>query len=265
MSTFKNPNTPLAPPTIYKLNEPDLKQIVKAIDKNINIIQGWKQDNTFSIYPAAILEIDSILADFDILKARYISLIDNIPVSMVLTNNSLNSALVEFIVNSIIIEGNTVSDLLTSAQLYTGADIGVLLTNLSGTPDSWRALPYLGLNLYFLPVNKRAPLTMLLKEYSPGVALLKVTSVHFGITIPKINSPQYQGIYEFENARGIFCGVGIRPWRSIRLSTGKMFVNRSVANSLNNTFNISARNYFSVSIDWEVRKIVPNIKELFSQ
>lgn len=158
---------------------------------------------------------------------------------------------------------DTDTDFETTGKLYVGADIGALTTKLIGNRnDSWRVIPYLGMNLYIVPVNKEASLIKLFNEYG-GKALLKITSLHFGITIPKLDATNYQGVFVGDSNRGGIAGIGIRPYQAVRISSGWLFINRSNGTNFSSSSRISGRPYFSVSLDWDLRKLIPTVANLF--
>lgn len=249
----------LEPPlSVFQLNESVIQNYLDNIQDNLVEIQNFLDKTELSNDQ----NLEDLKAKVSIIKGKLNELKGNIPNREAVANNTpdlLQSALTSIILNA----NSTIVDITTSAQWYVAADIGALLTNLNNTPDSWKVLPYAGMNLYFKPVNKNADIKSLIQEYKWG-SLLRITSLHFGVTIPNLNTPKYSGIYNIDSPKGLIAGIGIRPWRAVRINTGWMFINRSNSSSLNPSSTISARQYFSISLDWDVRNTIPNIKSFIN-
>src|SRR5690606_19963353 len=101
-------------------------------------------------------------------------------------------------------------------------------------------------------------------EYGLLLTFVKMVSVSAGVTVSKVNAEGIRGSFDFDNQRCFISGVGIRPWRGVKLGYGLLFINKRVGNSLNSeAFAVSRRPYYSISLDWDLRKTVPTIKNIF--
>ena len=247
--------------SIYNSDISVIDKHIKNIEDNIKDIENWKTKTDFA---NDIALLNSLTVSMNSIKQELGNVKTDIKGRAGIVTNTSFKNLLQLALESFDIETNTFLDFQSSARAVVSADIGALLTNLNDTPDSWKVLPYLGMNLYLWPVNKTAPLKLLFKEYGTVGGIARITSLHVGVTMQAINNSQNQGIFNMDDKRGIIFGLGVRPWRAVRLSYGYMLLNRSNANLLNTSYNIVARPYFSISLDLEVRSLIPSIKNLFS-
>ena len=233
----------------------------KNIASTIRIIEGWK----LSFDSTNRKKIELLKSQLENVEVSYISLKNGVIKDFIDAESALTELSFKKQAEGLFIRTTVSADVLTAAQAHVSADIGAMFTQLYTTPDSYRVLPYLRLNLYLSPVNKSTPFRALWEEYK-FKTLLKILSIHAGVTLTKINnSTQYQGIYGTEDQRGFIAGIGIRPYRGIRFSYGYLFLNNANGNALNPTSqNISKHPYFSISLDWDVRSIIPDIRNLFT-
>jgi hypothetical protein len=231
---------------------------LKNIQTNINFLESWDRDGSIPDRSKLL----SIIGDSKSIRRKLRSQFSDPSLFINGGTKAFKSALVDSIMTSI--EGTSSGDFQQSSRWYVGADVGAIATNINGEPDGWHVLPYVGLNLSFVPVNKETSIKNLFEAYGPW-AILKLASVNAGITITKINTEKYSGIYDFENQRGFIFGVGLRPWRGIKLGYGYLMINKKTGNSLNSSSKaISGKPYFSLSLDWDLRNILPNIKNIFT-
>lgn len=241
---------------IENIDKKIITQYIENIDNLISLAKEWESSMSFDT---------QIAIDLQRIKAKYQSIDYEIDAIRSHLDGVVTGSLVEEILSSFELKVDSdIIDLETSARAYVGADVGAMMVNLTGKPDSYRVLPYVGVNLYIAPVNKRAPLKRLSHTYK-GKVIWRMLSIHAGVTIPTMTSTDYQGIFNLQDPKGFMVGIGIRPYRALKLSIGGLLQNRANGNPLNDSFHIALRPYASVSLDWEVRNIIPDIKSLFTK
>lgn len=240
------------------INASSYKLFQENTKKNIDLANSWNSDTSIPDRD----ELPGIIKDLEAIELKLRSQFSDPKVFINAKRKALMSTLVESIVTSI--EGTSDGDFQQSSRWYVGADIGAIATNITGEADGWHVLPYVGMNLSVMPVNKETSIKNLFREYK-ALALLKLASINAGVTITKINTEKNSGIYDVENQRGFILGIGLRPWRGVKLGYGYLMLNKKTGNSLNTSSRaISGKPYFSVSLDWDLRKIIPDVKNIFT-
>ena len=130
----------------------------------------------------------------------------------------------------------------TEAGIYVGLDLGVLYP-----PELDRASLYVGANLYFRPINKRASLRT---HGGFGYRF----SLTFGISLNDLKLEQ--GDPRFEPLLGdrsnLLAGAGLRLSRSLRLSAGALLFLKNDQNPLVEDRSLAATFYAALSFDVDV-------------
>jgi hypothetical protein len=139
-----------------------------------------------------------------------------------------------------VVRQTVVSEPATSeAGIYVGLDLGVLYP-----PEMDRASLYLGANLYFRPINKRASLRT---HGSLGHRF----SLTFGISLNNLKLEE--GDPRFESLLGddsnLLVGAGLRLSRSLRLSAGALLFLKNDPNPLVTDRSLAATFYTALSFD----------------
>lgn len=137
--------------------------------------------------------------------------------------------------------GTTVGDYETRASFYISADVGV-----GFAPDVEEMFTYFGTNIYFRPVNKKAPLQ--------GLSFKKRFSIMLGLTNESLESEgQLKGIV---GTSPLLVAGGFRLNDFIRLSAGTVIFKDEDPNPLITEESLAWSPYVSISIDWNLRKIL---------
>ena len=130
----------------------------------------------------------------------------------------------------------------TEAGIYVGLDLGVLYP-----PELDRASLYVGANLYFRPVNKRASL-----RTHGGFG--QRFSLTFGISLNDLKLEE--GDTRFEPLLGdrsnLLVGAGLRLSRSLRVSAGALLFLKNDQNPLVTDRSLAATFYAALSFDVDV-------------
>jgi hypothetical protein len=125
----------------------------------------------------------------------------------------------------------------SKAGIYVSLDVGALYP-----PELERASLYLGANVYFRPVNKKAPL----RANSPGQRL----ALTFGLSVTNM---KLEGETRFENLLGeksnLLVGLGYRLTRSLRLGGGMVLFLKNDPNPLVDARSLAITPYVSLSFD----------------
>ena len=136
--------------------------------------------------------------------------------------------------------GTTTGNYETRASFYISADVGV-----GYAPDVEEMFTYFGTNIYFRPVNKKAPLR--------GLSFLKRFSLMIGLTNESLQSEgQLKGIV---GTSPLLVAGGFRLNDFLRLSAGAVVFKDEDPNPLITEEQLSWSPYVSLSIDWNLRKI----------
>lgn len=130
----------------------------------------------------------------------------------------------------------------TEAGLYVGLDLGVLYP-----PELDRAALYVGANLYFRPVNKRASLR------THG-GLGQRFSLTFGISLTDLKletgDPRFEPL--LGDRSNLLLGAGLRLSRSLRVSAGALLFLENDKNPLVEDRSLAATFYTALSFDVDV-------------
>ena len=150
----------------------------------------------------------------------------------------------------VVVEGTTVADFRTAQNWYISMDAGFAYAFRIGTMT-----PYVGANIYFRPVNKDAPLS-LVDSFGRRFALT------FGITLNSIEETTDEGTAvpaanknRFDlltSNRALLLGAGFRVTPSIRLCGGALVLREKDPNPLISKISVAAVPYVSFSLDFDV-------------
>ena len=138
-----------------------------------------------------------------------------------------------------VVRQSTVTEVVSShGNIYVGLDLGAVYP-----PELERAAFYLGANVYFRPINKKAPLR-LKGTWKHRLALT------FGITFTNL---KLEDETRYENLLGdrsnLMLGLGYRLTGSIRIGGGMMFFLKNDPNPLVTDRSLGMTPYVAVSFD----------------
>ncbi len=144
--------------------------------------------------------------------------------------------------------GTSVGDYQTRAGWYISADVGV-----GFAPDIDDTFSYIGTNIYFRPVNKRAPLR--------GLDFWRRFSMMVGITEKSLaRDGQFEGLI---GTSPVLVAGGMRLNDHIRLSAGAVVFRDTDPNPLIDDTSLAWTPYVSLSIDWNLRNLFSNFGGAF--
>ena len=148
-------------------------------------------------------------------------------------------SLLEAQARDVVLRQSTVTEVVSSeAGLYVGLDLGALYP-----PELERAAFYIGANVYFRPVNKKAPFR-LQSTWKHRLALT------FGITVTDL---KLEDETRYENLLGdrvnLLVGAGYRLTSSIRAGGGALLFLKNDPNPLVSERSLGLTPYIAVSFD----------------
>lgn len=145
----------------------------------------------------------------------------------------------------------SISDVVSEKNPYIGLDFGV-----SYIPGYEQLFFYEGVNFYFAPVNKDAPLsTFPLRGASFREWISKRFSLHFGLTqsLIEVGNKRYAPLLKGLNS-SLLAGVGLRINRIVRLNMGYIFFYEKDNNPIVDQHHFTAMPQVSVTFDLNVGK-----------
>jgi len=152
----------------------------------------------------------------------------------------------------VLVDASTLGNFLTRQRGYLGADFGFAYVY-----DVEQAVPYMGTNIYLVPVNKNAPL--LFNQWSGTWS--KRFAFSLGVTMQQFDDPQSKSLFSTFN---LLTGVGIRVTESIRLTGGAAWFRKKDEDLLgNNRDKVNFSPYLSLSLDWDVRSLINWVTKIF--
>jgi hypothetical protein len=156
----------------------------------------------------------------------------------------------KFISLSFVLIDKSVSDIVSSANPYIGLDVG-----FSYTPNYSQLFAYEGVNFYFAPVNKDAPLSRI-----KGLRnnLSKRLSVHMGLTQSLIAAENKNYAPLINGVGSLLIGAGLRVSRIVRLNYGTIFFYEKNPNPLIDKKDFKKMYSFSLTFDINVAKALGN-------
>lgn len=145
----------------------------------------------------------------------------------------------------------SISDVVSEKNPYIGLDFG-----LSYIPGYEQLFFYEGVNFYFAPVNKDAPLSNFsLKRASFREWLSKRFSLHFGLTqsLIEVGNKRYAPLLKGLNS-SLLAGVGLRINRLVRLNLGYIFFYEKDNNPIVDNNHFTAMPQVAITFDLNVGK-----------
>jgi hypothetical protein len=143
-------------------------------------------------------------------------------------------------------------DVMSEANPYIGLDFGAALI-----PTYNQFFIYEGVNFYFAPVNKDAPLSRFTSGSFRNL-LAKTLSIHMGLTqsLVKVENVRYEPL--IADVGSILIGLGIRVNRITRLNAGYMFFFQKDINPLIDHKELTAKLTTSITFDLNIGKALGN-------
>ncbi len=138
----------------------------------------------------------------------------------------------------------------TERRNYISADVGVLYGWNLGA-----AYPYVGVNLYFRPINKEVPL-----KQKGGLA--RRFSLMLGVTVTSVSDGQQGQVGTRENlflSQALVFGAGFRVTGSLRAGGGMLLFLKEDPNPLIDDTSLAVSPYVSASLDLNVMKAASKI------
>ncbi|HEX4420120.1 MAG TPA: hypothetical protein VH165_19530 [Kofleriaceae bacterium] len=148
----------------------------------------------------------------------------------------------------------------TDAGNFASPDFGVAFAfprSAQGSYDTW-LLPYFGLNLYAVPVDRKIPLSRLAAEHHPALyRIAQRASLTVGLTLSNPSIAGYQVSGPLANRYPI-AALGVRLTHFIRLTGGAVFYRISSQNPVDATSRLAAAPFVGLSVDTDVIDIAKN-------
>jgi hypothetical protein len=168
----------------------------------------------------------------------------------------LVSALRKEVVVTHLVEGTTNAAFDVRVNWYMGMDLGAAWSR-----DIEDIFTYVGANIYFRPVNKKAPLRW--SDFRKGQAaseLMKRLSITLGVTVNElVRDGQFQGLSQDKLTQGLIAdrpmvvAAGFRLSDFFRLSAGALVFKDRNPDPLVDERRLAWSPLVSLSIDWDVR------------
>jgi hypothetical protein len=146
-----------------------------------------------------------------------------------------------------LIGSDTVGTYDTFSAWYVSADAGFAYAQ-----EIESAVPYLGANIYFRPINKDAPLRM-------KGGFKRRVSATIGLTVSSIADANKATRQDLFNTQSLIIGGGFRLTDTLRLGGGALVYEKNSAGSSE----LATAPYLSLSFDWNVAKQFAGIGKLF--
>jgi hypothetical protein len=145
-----------------------------------------------------------------------------------------------------IIKDQSYIDVVSQSSPYIGLDVG-----FSYIPGYSQLFIYEGVNFYFMPVNKDAPLSYFWKR---KYWWLKRLSVHLGLTqnLIKVQNERYVPL--IEGVGSLMAGAGLRINRIMRINAGYMFFYEKDNHPLIDKKHLTAMPQFSFTFDINIAR-----------
>ncbi len=154
---------------------------------------------------------------------------------------------------SVLISGTTVADYDTRAMWYMSADIG------SGfSPDTEDFFTYVGWNIYFRPINKKAHLSWSGRPFTLAEEFSRRFSITLGLVQSGVDEEngRFQGVIADQAA---VLGAGFRINDALRLSAGALVFENESPDPLVSGSELTWAPYAALSFDWNVTQTFANI------
>lgn len=148
-----------------------------------------------------------------------------------------------------LIGSDTVGTYDTFSAWYVSADAG-----FAYAPDVQAAVPYLGANIYFRPINKDAPLRL-----KGGIK--RRVSATIALTVSSIADKQRKDLF---NTQSLVIGGGFRLTDTLRLGGGAMVYKELNSDpTATSSSDLAIAPYVSISFDWNVARQFAGVGKLF--
>jgi hypothetical protein len=146
---------------------------------------------------------------------------------------------------SLVVGGTTVADYDTRAIWYMSADLG------SGISELEDFFTYVGWNIYFRPVNKKAHLSWKARPFGIGEEIMRRLSFTLGVVQTGFDDKdgQFEGVIGGNPA---VMGVGFRINDSLRFSLGGLVFDSLNPDPLIDSSELSWSPYAAISLDWNI-------------
>ncbi|HEX5759194.1 MAG TPA: hypothetical protein VF121_08370 [Thermoanaerobaculia bacterium] len=151
----------------------------------------------------------------------------------------------------LIVDASTLGNFKTQQSWYIAADFGFALA-----PEVDKAIPYIGTNIYFRPVNKDAPL-----RDKGGFG--RRFAVSLGLTVKSIADESPQTRDDLFDSNSLLFGAGLRLTDSGRLGVGALVFEERDPNPLVNRDSLTFAPYISLSFDWDILEFFKGFSGLF--
>jgi len=179
------------------------------------------------------LELASLVAVQRILAARQAHIAD------------MSAELTVAARSSTVLLATSVGDFSTRHSWYLSADLG-----LGVAPVINEVFPYAGMNIYFRPVNKAAPL----QEFgSFAKSFTRRASLLVGVTVAANLAKAGEREALIGSNQTLLAGGGVRVTDSIRVAGGVLLFRALDPNPLIDHTKLQVTPFFSVSVDWDVK------------
>jgi hypothetical protein len=139
----------------------------------------------------------------------------------------------------------TTSSLSPSTQFnnYVSGDVGFLYG-----PDIEEVVPYVGVNFYFRPINKAAPVR-------GGLFSKQRVALTLGLTLTADFVDEQQTREPLFSSQALLLGGGIRLTPSLRLGVGALLFRKTDPNPLSDETSLGVSAYLSLTFDVNVVKL----------
>jgi hypothetical protein len=149
----------------------------------------------------------------------------------------------------VIVDGTTVADFRTAQNWYIAMDAGFAYYFRIGTMT-----PYVGANIYFRPINKDAPLSLVDSfgrrfALTFGITLDSIEEQVGGTAVPAANKTRFDLL---QSNRSLLLGAGFRVSQSLRVSGGALVLREKDPNPLIAKQAVATVPYVSFSLDFDV-------------
>ncbi len=201
----------------------------------------------------AVTELDFLTRHFDSIEA-----------TLKTRNRKLNALVADLNKEEVIrvlVEGSTTANFEVRANWYLGVDLG-----FAWSPDIEDFFSYVGTNIYFRPVNKKAHLRW--SDFRRGQLrseLAKRLSLTIGITINDLvtEDEQFQGVPINDDVgliakKPLVFTAGLRLSDFFRVSVGALVFKDKDPNPLIDDSKLAWSPLVSLSIDWNLRGALRN-------
>jgi hypothetical protein len=216
---------------------------------------------------------DSVNSDLTILRRNFKYLKDNVDA----VNKIINSSGSESVW---LIGGSSAGDLKTEGGNLLSTDLGIANILVKDITNTTKYIPkfYFGLNIFFRPVNRDAPLKDLPANrklaksnhdssehvddnLSATRTIMQHLSLSVGLTFGSMNVRYFDNLF---NGTSLVVGPSYRFARAFRITTGVAVLKRTNPNPLFDTEKVTAGYYASFSVDFDFLSTVKSFTNLIT-